>query len=308
MVLLTMSIKAGNGSTGGNYLSQTYLGGHIILSQSYTESFSDGIGATDLATHNPFKVFADSVGLTDLVAKLTNKSPLSDGIGASDNMSISKVLLMVLTDTISVVDDFLTDYFQFFSRLFTDGIGLADSWSRKLDKLLSFSDEVTLTEAVNKGLHKVFSDIVSAVDDIHFAQTLSLIFTDTISAIDNIGKKMITAFSDGIGLVDSKVLTPIKVFVESISLSETVVKSVTMILSSTIHLTDSIARRFNGMLINWEKTAMAVVDWTKRARQVVSTTKIARALTDWTKTNRKEDTLTKTARSEDNWTKLRGER
>ena len=303
-----MSIKAGNGSVGGNYLSQTYLSGSIILSQSYTESFSDGISAIDSITRNPFKVFADNIGLTDLIRRLTGKSIFSDNIGASDNISFTKVLILILTDTINMIDDFFTDYFQFFSRLFTDGIGIADSWSRKLDKLLSFSDEVTLSEVVKKGLNRILADIISTIDNIHFTQHFLRTFTDTISAIDNIGKKTVTAFSDGIGLVDSKVLTPIKVFVESISLSENIVKSVKIVLSSTIHIRDSIVRRLNGMLISWEKTAMDITDWTKRARQVIGTTKIARALTDWTKTNKKEDTFSKTARSEEEWTKLKGEK
>jgi len=303
-----MSIKAGNGSVGGNYLSQTYLSGSIILSQSYTESFSDGISAIDSITRNPFKVFADNIGLTDLIRRLTGKNVFSDNIGASDNISFTKVLILILTDTINMVDDFFTDYFQFFSRLFIDGIGIADSWSRKLDKLLSFSDEVTLSEVVKKGLNRILADIISTIDNIHFTQHFLRTFTDTISAIDNIGKKTVTAFSDGIGLVDSKILTPIKVFVESISLSENIVKSVKIVLSSTIHIRDSIVRRLNGMLISWEKTATAVADWTKRARQEISTTKIARALTDWTKTSKKEDTFTKTARNEEEWTKLKGER
>lgn len=303
-----MSIKAGNGSVGGNYLSQTYLSGSIILSQSYTESFSDGISAIDSITRNPFKVFADNIGLTDLIRRLTGKNVFSDNIGASDNISFTKVLILILTDTINMVDDFFTDYFQFFSRLFTDGIGIADSWSRKLDKLLSFSDEVTLSEVVKKGLNRILADIISTIDNIHFTQHFLRTFTDTISAIDNIGKKTVTAFSDGIGLVDSKVLTPIKVFVESISLSENIVKSVKIVLSSTIHIRDSIVRRLNGMLISWEKTAMDITDWTKRARQVIGTTKIARALTDWTKTNKKEDTFSKTARNEEEWTKLKGEK
>lgn len=303
-----MSIKAGNGSVGGNYLSQTYLSGSIILSQSYTESFSDGISAIDSITRNPFKIFADNIGLTDLIGKLTGKNVFSDNIGASDNISFTKVLILILTDTINMVDDFFTDYFQFFSRLFIDGIGIADSWSRKLDKLLSFSDEVTLSEVVKKGLNRILADIISTIDNIHFTQHFLRTFTDTISAIDNIGKKTVTAFSDGIGLVDSKVLTPIKVFVESISLSENIVKSVKIVLSSTIHIRDSIVRRLNGMLISWEKTAMDIADWTKRARQVIGTTKIARALTDWTKTNKKEDTFSKTARSEEEWTKLKGEK
>jgi len=303
-----MSIKAGNGSVGGNYLSQTYLSGSIILSQSYTESFSDGISAIDSITRNPFKVFADNIGLTDLIRRLTGKNVFSDNIGASDNISFTKVLILILTDTINMVDDFFTDYFQFFSRLFIDGIGIADSWSRKLDKLLSFSDEVTLSEVVKKGLNRILADIISTIDNIHFTQHFLRTFTDTISAIDNIGKKTVTAFSDGIGLVDSKVLTPIKVFVESISLSENIVKSVKIVLSSTIHIRDSIVRRLNGMLISWEKTAMDITDWTKRARQVIGTTKIARALTDWTKTNKKEDTFSKTARNEEEWTKLKGEK
>lgn len=283
-----MSIKAGNGSVGGNYLSQTYLSGSIILSQSYTESFSDGISAIDSITRSPFKIFADNIGLTDLIGKLTGKSIFSDNIGASDNISFTKVLILILTDTINMVDDFFADYFQFFSRLFTDGIGMADSWSRKLDKLLSFSDGVTLSEVVKKGLNRILADIISTIDNIHFTQHFLRTFTDTISAIDNIGKKTITAFSDGIGLVDSKVLTPIKVFVESISLSENIVKSVKIVLSSTIHIRDSIVRRLNGMLISWEKTAMDIADWTKRARQVIGTTK--------------------TARSEEEWTKLKGEK
>lgn len=283
-----MSIKAGNGSVGGNYLSQTYLSGSIILSQSYTESFSDGISAIDSITRNPFKVFADNIGLTDLIRRLTGKNVFSDNIGASDNISFTKVLILILTDTINMIDDFFTDYFQFFSRLFTDGIGMADSWSRKLDKLLSFSDGITLSEVVKKGLNRILTDIISAIDNIHFTQHFLRTFTDTISAIDNIGKKTITAFSDAIGLVDSKILTPIKVFVESISLSENIVKSVKIVLSSTIHIRDSIVRRLNGMLISWEKTAMDIADWTK--------------------TNKKEDTFSKTARNEEEWTKLKGEK
>ena len=304
-----MSIKAGNGSTGGNYLSQTYLGGHPILSQSYTESFSDGIGLVDSHTSTPMKVFADNVGLTELYNKLTNKSPFSDGVGMADTGSISKVLLKVFVDSINAVDDFFTDYFQFFSRLFADGIGMADTFSKKLDKLLAFVDNISITEIVSKVLpHKRLTDQIHASDSLTFVQHLSMILTDTISAIDNIAKKTITAFSDGIGAIDSGFIMPIKNFVESISLSDSFVKSVRIILRSAIGMVDTLARRLNGMLINWEKRFTDIKDWTKRVTQVVETTKVARMVSDWTKRSRNEESFTKTSKEEDTWTKFRGER
>ncbi|MDD4381725.1 MAG: hypothetical protein PHE21_00035 [Candidatus Dojkabacteria bacterium] len=304
-----MSIKAGNGSTGGNYLSQTYLGGNPVLSQEYTESFSDGIGLTDSHVFFPMKVFADAVGLTEVFNKLTNKTPFSDGIGVADTGSISKVLLKVFVDSINVVDNFFTDYFQFFSRLFTDGIGMADTFGKKLDKLLTFVDNLSLSEIVAKVLPtKTFTDEVQASDSLTFAQTLSLIFTDTISAIDSIAKKTMTTLSEGIGLVDSGFIMPIKNFVDSISLSDSFVKSARIVLSSMIGLTDTLARKLNGMIINWEKSFIDVKDWTKRAIDVVVTSKVARLVGDWDKTSKDEEVFTKTSKDEDDWTKLRGEK
>ncbi len=304
-----MSIKAGNGSTGGNYLSQIYLGGHPILSQSYTENFSDGIGLTDSHIFSPAKVFMDSIGLAEVYNKLTNKSPFTDSVGMADTGSISKVLLKVFVDSINAVDDFFADYFQFFSRLFTDGIGMADTFSKKLDKLLTFVDNISITEIVSKVLpHKRLTDQIHASDSLTFVQHLSMILTDTISAIDNIAKKTITAFSDGIGATDSGFIMPIKNFVESISLSDFFVKSVRIILRSAIGMVDTLARRLNGMLINWEKRFTDIKDWTKRVTQVVETTKVARMVSDWTKRSRNEESFTKTSKEEDTWTKFRGER
>lgn len=304
-----MSIKGGNGTIGGWYLGLNYLSGSPKLSQAYTESFSDGIGLVDSHTSTPMKVFADNVGLAELYNKLTNKSPFSDGVGMADTGSISRVLLKVFVDSINAVDDFFTDYFQFFSRLFTDGIGMADTFSKKLDKLLAFVDNISITEIVSKVLpHKRLTDQIQASDSLTFAQHLSMILTDTISAIDNIAKKTITAFSDGIGAIDSGFIMPIKNFVESISLSDSFVKSVRIILRSAIGIVDTLARRLNGMLINWEKRFTDIKDWTKRVTQVVETTKVARMVSDWTKRSRNEESFTKTSKEEDTWTKLRGEK
>lgn len=301
--------KGGNGTIGGWYLGLNYLSGSPKLSQAYTESFSDGIGLVDSHTSTPMKVFADNVGLTELYNKLTNKSPFSDGVGMADTGSISKVLLKVFVDSINAVDDFFTDYFQFFSRLFTDGIGMADTFSKKLDKLLAFVDNISITEIVSKVLpHKRLTDQIHASDSLTFVQHLSMILTDTISAIDNIAKKTITAFSDGIGAIDSGFIMPIKNFVESISLSDFFVKSVRIILRSAIGMVDTLARRLNGMLINWEKRFTNIKDWTKRVTQVVETTKVARMVSDWTKRSRNEESFTKTSKEEDTWTKFRGER
>lgn len=302
-------VKGGNGTIGGWYLGLNYLSGSPKLSQAYTESFSDGIGLVDSHTSTPMKVFADNVGLTELYNKLTNKSPFSDGVGMADTGSISKVLLKVFVDSINAVDDFFTDYFQFFSRLFTDGIGMADTFSKKLDKLLTFVDNISITEIVSKVLpHKRLTDQIHASDSLTFVQHLSMILTDTISAIDNIAKKTITAFSDGTRAIDSGFIMPIKNFVESISLSDFFVKSVRIILRSAIGMVDTLARRLNGMLINWEKRFTDIKDWTKRVTQVVETTKVARMVSDWTKRSRNEESFTKTSKEEDTWTKFRGER
>lgn len=301
--------KGGNGTIGGWYLGLNYLSGSPKLSQAYTESFSDGIGLVDSHTSIPMKVFADNIGLAELYNKLTNKSPFSDGVGMTDTGTISKVLLKVFVDSINAVDDFFTDYFQFFSRLFTDGIGMADTFSKKLDKLLTFVDNISITEVVSKVLpHKRLTDQIHVSDSLTFTQHLSMILTDTISAIDNIAKKTITAFSDGIGVIDSGFMMPIKNFVESISLSDSFVKSVRIILRSAIGMVDTLARRLNGMLINWEKRFTDIKDWTKRVTQVVETTKVARMVSDWTKRSRNEESFTKTSKKEDTWTKFRGER
>jgi len=338
-----MSIKAGNGSVGGNYLSQTYLSGSIILSQSYTESFSDGIGLVDSHTSTPMKVFADNIGLTELYNKLTNKNPFSDSIGIADTGSVSKVLLKVFIDSISAVDDFFTDYFQFFSRLFTDGIGMADTFSKKLDKLLALVDNISITEIVSKVLpHKRLTDQIQASDSLTFVQHLSMILTDTISAIDNIAKKIVTAFSDGIGAVDSGFIMPIKNFVESVSLSDSFVKSVIIILRSAISAIDNIGKKTvtafsDGIGLvdskvltpikvfvesislseNIVKSVKIVLSSTIHIRDsivrrlngmLISWEKTAMDIADWTKTNKKEDTFSKTARNEEEWTKLKGEK
>lgn len=304
-----MSIKAGSGSIGGNYLSQLYLGGNPILSQEFIESFSDGIGLVDVKTVKPIKLLSDTIGLTDPLAKLIAKMAFVESIVMTDIGSIVKVFIKILVDGITMVEEFSTGFFQLFSRIFTDTVAVADTWSRKLDKLLAFVDNISITEIVSKVLpHKRLTDQIQASDSLTFAQHLSMILTDTISAIDNIAKKTITAFSDGIGAIDLGFVMPIKNFVESISLSDSFVKSVRIILRSAIGIVDTLARRLNGMLINWEKRFTDIKDWTKRVTQVVETTKVARMVSDWTKRSRNEESFTKTSKEEDTWTKFRGER
>lgn len=307
--------------------------------------------------------FVDSIDLSEVFSKFTNKVAFVEGIVLSEIQSVVKVFVVLFQDGITLVEEFASDMDKFFSRVFTETMALTDSWSRVLDKLVAFVDSLSIADTVSKILpSKLFSDGVELADSTakaiakaftetviviesfvkkaikNLAEALSLtdtfdsikskirefidsivledtgsvaqiivkIFTDTIELADSTTRAITKAFTEAISFVDSHILTPVKTFIDGIDLSESIVKSVNIILSSTIALGDSIVRRLNGMILNWEKTGKDLVDWTKRTRQVVATTKIGRVIADWTKRNRQEVATTKIGKDEKEWTKFKG--
>lgn len=340
-----MNIKAGNGTLGGNYMSQTYVSGNPKLTQILT------------------RLFEDTVSLLDLTNRFTSMKAFVENIILSEAQTVKKIFLIILNDIIVLNEGFSTGLHEFFSQLFVDTVNLTEGWSRKLDKLVSFvdsfsitdltrrllpsklfTDAVNLADTMSRSIGKRFTELVAMTDTLFkniikellesinitdsintykikirtfidgillsdtgsVVQTLKRILTDTVHFSDSLFKSIGRSLTDAIALVDIKLLQPIKNFTDSIHLSESIVKSVNILVSDTIELVEDIVKRLNGMIINWSKTTVAVGVWAKRTRDEIATTKIGRALVDWTKRRRDEVAATKVSKEEKEWTKFKG--
>lgn len=264
-----------------------------------------------LLTFSVGKFFLDLSNIVDYLGKISNiVRKYVDNILIEDISNILKVFFQRFVDTIHVVDNFLSDLNQFFSVVWTEIIGVTDNYSKVFNKILYWMDHIDMSDYF-EGLKIAFVNFVDSIvmsEAFAYLRTLGRVFVDAIHLADSSIKSIARTVSDGIAMAEVKIHSLVTSYIDSINISETIVKSVRIILTSAIGMVDTLARRLNGMLINWEKRFTDIKDWTKRVTQVVETTKVARVVSDWTKRSRNEESFTKTSKEEDTWTKFRGER
>ena len=418
-----MSIKAGNGSIGSNYIGQIYVSGNPKLSRIFTESFEESLNFVDSKISRPIKSFlegivladsfakvgtflkslvealslsdskrvvvattktesislsdsfttllqvvrsfVESIVLSDSIKKATSKVAFVESVILEDIETIRKVFVLAFSEVMTFFEEFAIDLDHHFIRVFTEIIGIRDDMSRRLDKLISLIDSISLsdvvakvlpikllsdtfnlTDTVKKGVGKsllesiyivdsfikdtttsfleginltdaittfkikirVFVESIVLSEDFGIVKAFARVLTDSIVLADSFVKSFARVLAEALGLSDSGSGVVGRSFVESIILSQTVVKSVNILVEDIVALRDGLVRRWNGMLINWDKRKQEIVDWTKRVRQTVATTKVSRLIESWTKRTRSEDTYTKVTKGESDWTKLRGEK
>ena len=392
-----MSIKAGNGSIGSNYVSQTYVSGSPKLSVQLYETFTDTLTVIDSKLLKPIKTFTESISFTDSFARLGNFiRSLTDAIGITDTKististtktdtvsitdshtrilaltrsftdaiglgdviskflskvafvesviisdvhSILKLFLIVLSDIVTLGEDFSTGLQRFFSRLFVDGISFADSWDRLLNKLIYLTDSLLLVDLTVRTLPvKIFTDTIGLIDTI--SKSASKVFTDTLSTIDSLLKKTIRNFVEAINItdtintakikirlfIDSILMTDdlsiaqalVRMFIDTMTFSDSILKSISRTLSDAIAFMDNgmvtMAMNFIDSLnlsesitksvkIIVSDTIRFVDDIVKRLNgMVIEWTKIVKKTVEWTKANRLISSMTKIAKKQDSWT------
>lgn len=99
-----MGGRIGNGTIGGNYFSQLYLGGNKNVGL-YAIGVSDGIGMVDSTVKSTTKVLGDTTGIADTIAKVLPFITLVDTLLMTD--TITKKATKVLIDTAMQLEDFI---------------------------------------------------------------------------------------------------------------------------------------------------------------------------------------------------------
>jgi len=254
------------------------------LHKFFSQLFVDAVSLTESWNRKLDKLlsFVDGLYLTEIINKILPHKTFSDAIGLSD--TVSKQTGKSFTESLSVIDGFIKGIIK------------------------NLSETLSLTDSIVSIKQKIreFVDGLSLSDSLSIAKTLKKVFTEMVTFSDNIFKSIGRSVIDAIGIVDVKILQPIKNFTESIHLSESIVKSVNILIADTVRLVDSIVRRWNGMIINWDKVVSGIGDWIKRSRKEDTTTKIVKKVDDWTATTKKEDTYTSISKKESIWSKFRG--
>lgn len=338
-----MSIKAGNGTIGGQYFGQTYYAGSPKLINNHVRNFSDLMTVIDTKIFSSFRAFLDnlflgdngvlmaiktfsegifavdtygkvgtfvrgfveSVGIADIFSKLISKAKFVESIILSELVDIFKLVIVFFQEAIHIVDNFASVVHKFFTKIFQETISLAESYTRKLDKILNFIESITISELYTgfRGVLQHFIDSIVASDSISFTHAFVRFYQDTVTMFDNVFKSIASGFVDTITLIDTKVLSVGRNFIDNLSLSENISKSVNIVLGSIVGLSDSITRRLNGMIINWKKTFEKIGDWTKRALNTESTEKVTVDEEDWTGIEMATDSYGGVSKNVESWTK-----
>lgn len=124
-----------------------------------------------------------------------------------------------------------------FNLVFNDGVGLAEAFNDKLDKVLS--DVITLVDnTLEKSATRSLADNIALSDAItsSFGKALSDAITVSDSALTTTGTKALT---DSVTLADAFVTALTRTLADTITLSDSDLKSITKALNDAILVTDS---------------------------------------------------------------------
>lgn len=132
-----------------------------------------------------------------------------------------------LSDTVTLSD---TITIKAIGKGLSDTITLSDAFARAWTALRTFTDTITMSDAIVKAFGKFLSD--------------------TITLSDAVAKAVTTAFSDSMTLSDNIVKSFGKYLSDTITMSDafTTVKGILLMLSDTITMSDSFSTFFNSFL------------------------------------------------------------
>lgn len=306
------------------------------------KSLIDGLSITDTYSRiiTLLRSYSDGISISDIAGKYSIKSPFIDGIQLSENFSFLKVLLQFFSDGIGLVDNWSRKFDGV--RSLVDSLSIADAIQKHSIKN-AFVDSMSLIDSLNKKSIKTFSDGIDLLDNFIKGLYFTLVFSDGVQLADtyvkNIGRNIADVFTmadsairdvtrsfvdsmkvsdvfsktyvvflalvDGILMTDYASKQIDKLFEEGIKLSESVLKNVNIILVSAVSIRDSITRRLNGMIINWEKIKSLIGDWIKRDKKNDGLTKMQRQEIAWSKQGQAIETFTKQEKDVKDWTKFK---
>ena len=107
----------------------------------------------------------------------------------------------------------------------------------------TFNDTITVSDlGISRAITKAFSETVTLSDSIIKGLTKS--FSETVTLSDSIIKGLTKAFSETVTLSDTFFITTIRLvtFTETVTLSDTISRAITKTLTETVTLSDTISR------------------------------------------------------------------
>lgn len=305
----TESIKVGSGAMGSFYAGQIYLAGSPKLSQELYSVFVDMISVMDNKFFKPIRSFVDEVVVTENFGRLVQLKTFIESIHLVDSATIARVIALILSETIRVIEKFAMNLDSLFVRAFVDVVVARDSITTLFTKVMAFVDSILSADSLSRGVSKVVVDTMSIRDSV--VKNMARVYADVISILDNWSKRWnaVITLVDSISITESwsriKLLT--REFVDNMGISDSVVKSVNILLGSTVQLRDSIVRRWNGMILNWDKTVQKVGSWLSTGVRKLTTTKIGRPSGEWNSTKRNVQNFNNLGKENKDWSKLKRE-
>lgn len=159
---------------------------------------TEGLTLTETTIRSVAKVMLDALTLTEVTAKYTQRE-VSDAIELIENFSAFRLLLLTLTDSISMTEALvrstskvLTDtasltetQLKSTQRTLTDAVTLTDNLIKEISKVLA--DGVTLTDSIKRDLQRLLTEAMTLTSTLNIPRLLtlvdSLVLTDSLQSV-----------------------------------------------------------------------------------------------------------------------------
>lgn len=155
---------------------------------------SDGLTLSETTIRSVAKVLVDAVSLTEVTEKYTQRQ-VSDAISLTENFAAVRLLLLTLTDSLSLTEAFIRST----SKVLTDTASLTETQLKSTQRNLA--DAVTLTDTLLKEISKVLSDNVTVTDSLK--RDLQRLLTDAMTLTSTLNIPRLLTLVDSLTLTDS---------------------------------------------------------------------------------------------------------
>ncbi len=183
-------------------------------SSGQTVNQTDNVGITDTIEKTQAPVYTDSVGITETIEK-TRGLDYTDSVGLTELISLTRGLSY--EDAVGILDEFTTQISQ--TVMATDDIGITETIEKILNK--DWTDSVGITETIEMARQQLYENSVgitdevnisvgkfqTAVEDVGITDTWTLARnlgpTDNVQITDTVEKTIGKTLTDNVGITDS---------------------------------------------------------------------------------------------------------
>lgn len=227
------------------------------ITRSTAKSVNDGFSLTDLFSTARVMLLslAETLGLTDLMARLTGKAvndaavpsdtvakrstkQISDTLGLTDALAKAMLLLVSVADSLGI-SDLVT---RFTGRSLSDTAAPSDSLTRFLQR--AYSETLSWSDALVNRAGKALHETYTLTDALTRAINRSLF--DTVPMTDALGKALtfLLSLADQLGITEALVRFTNKAVGENLSVDDSLLRATARFLADSFDsFTDRLAKR-----------------------------------------------------------------